>query len=723
MNRIPPIPESFRPPRGRRFLASLPVLALICFGSQVSAETSLPFVIVSAGDSVASGEGSPDVPREYGFNEDFNPMPFRPNPDFDTSPLSVNPNFDPSPGTLNESFDPFPQRVNPSFQPFPAPPEWLRVAIAAAGLPALPPQNTTLVGPNPNYSPTLVFGNPNFDPNPVQTNPDFDPVPWSSDPNPDFQPNPWALKREAEWESEDDHRSKWAGPAQAAQELMRRNPNLNIKFEHRAKSGGSIAAVGEQVQAALDANGGRIDILMISAGGNDIHEDGFSGLIQEVLSTIFDDFMRPSRDPALNAQIARNIAAMEGKFDELADIIAAGSVGEVFITEYFNFTQDEEGFYTFEEADWIHQSIILPLNGAIAAAARKHGWHYVGGIAGAFDGHGFKPSETFELESPFLVNPNYDPIENYPNRQYDPLPEKINLNYNPIEEIPNLNYNPIEAYPNLSYDPNRTKLNPSYDPIEKVPCGDLGRLCNNPNYDPRFIVNGFLNPKYDPVEKIPCVGLCDNPNYDPRFTIPNPDYDPDLLTPNPGYDPDFLKPNPDYDPRVTVPNPAYDPRLTFPNRNFSPELIVPTPHYLPPWVTGVKYGEPLPPTQPNHHWVVHLEESLLVQGDIQGTLHPNYWGQAVYRDALLRVIGQVMPELQAAPGGAPAITSVESRGSMVRLHFAANADVAQLYVESSRLLATWQIEDVTPVMTEAGKGYIDVPKSGARAKYFRIGCR
>lgn len=700
MKRNLPIPELF-PPRskGRNVLLSIPAFAFALFGS-VSAEITLPFVIVSAGDSVASGEGSPDTPREYGFNEDFNPQPFLPNPDFNTAPWSVNPNFDPSPGTLNKDFDPFPQRINTRFQPFPAPPEWLRIAIAAAGLPALPPQNTTLLQSNPNHSPTLIFGNPNFDPNPVMNNSDFDPEPWSSAPNPDFQPNPWALKKEAVWESEDDHRSNWAGPAQAVQELKRRNPTVNIKFKHLAKSGGTIEAVGEQVQAALNAYGGRIDILMLSAGGNDIHEDGFSGLIKQVLNTIFEDQMRPSRDPALNAQIARNIAAMAEKFDALADIIAAGNVGEVFITEYFNFTQDEEGFYTFVEADWIHQSIILPLNGAIAAAARKHGWHYVGGIASAFDGHGFKPFTSFELESPFMLNPKYDPIERYPNPSYDPLPEMVNFNYNPIEEMPNLSYNPIEAYPNLSFDPNKTKANPSYDPLPTIPKSGLAGLCY-------------------PLPE--CSR--NNPNYDPRLTINNPDYDPDLLKRNPAYDPDFLKPNPDYDPRLTVPNPSYDPELTFPNRNYSPELIVPTPHYLPPWVTGVKYGEPLPPTQPDHHWVVHLEESMLVQGDIQGTLHPNYWGQAVYRDALLRVIGQVMPELETTSGGAPAITSVESLGAKVRIHFAANAAAAQLYVESSLQLATWQIEDATPVITEAGKGYVDVPKSGARAKYFRIGCR
>jgi hypothetical protein len=60
---------------------------------------------------------------------------------------------------------------------------------------------------------------------------------------------------------------------------------------------------------------------------------------------------------------------------------------------------------------------------------------------------------------------------------------------------------------------------------------------------------------------------------------------------------------------------------------------------------------------------------------------------------------------------------------MVRLYFAANAEGDQLSVESSLQLRTWQPENVTPVMTEAGKGYVDVPRSGARKKYFRLICR
>lgn len=599
--------RSLRPQPGKHGVL-LPLFTLaLC--TLLPAESAGPFIIVSAGDSVASGEGSPDVPREYGFNEDFNPVPFLPNPNFDPSPLAVNPGFDPSPGTLNTRFDPFPSRINPNFQPFPAPLELIRIAMEAVGIPALPPQNTTLIGPNPNYNPTLVFNNPNFDPNPVQTNAGFDPEPWSSARNPDFQPIPWTLRNEAIWESASDGRWKWAGPAQAARELIRSNPELNIKFEHRAKSGGTVGAVRDQVQAALDDNNGRIDILMLSAGGNNLHEGGFSGLIREVLDIIFEETRRPSTDRGLNDEIARNIEALEGEFDQLAAIIEAGEVGEVFITEYFNFTQDEEGFYTFVEADWIHQSIIIPLNEAITAAARKHNWNYVGGIADAFGGHGFQSFTAFELEAPYMVNPDFDPIESYPNPRYDPLPEMINLQYNPIPEMPNLQYNPIPEYPNLNYDPSEEMANPSF----------------NPN---------FLDP-----------------NFDPRLTVPNPNYDPNLLITNPSYDTRLTLPNPDYDTRVTLPNPEDNPNLTIPNRDYSPDLIVPTPNYVPPWIVGIEYGQPLPPTQPNHHWVVHLEESLLIQGDVSGALHPNYWGQAVYRDHLIGAIERVMPTLQAAPRG------------------------------------------------------------------------
>ena len=120
--------------------------------------------------------------------------------------------------------------------------------------------------------------------------------------------------------------------------------------------------------------------------------------------------------------------------------------------------------------------------------------------------------------------------------------------------------------------------------------------------------------------------------------------------------------------------------------------------------------------------MVHAEESPLLQGDIQGTMHPNYWGQAVYRDALLRTIAQQMPALQTVPD-APAITSIELRASTVRVHFTACVPADQLYVESSLQLAAWQAEVVTPVIGADGVGYVDVPTAGASDKYFRIGAR
>lgn len=669
-----------------------------------------PFIIVSVGDSVGSGEGAPDIPRKYEPNPNFNPVKWSVNADFDPSPLIPNPNYDPSPGEINVKYDPSPKRINPNFQPFPVP------DVLRPLLPSFPPYNPTLLQDNPNYSPTLFTPNPSFDPLPVLDNADFDPNPLSDTKNPDYDPEPWLIT-EAVWDSEPDHRSKWAGPAQAARELIQRHPEVDVRFMHLAKSGANIQAVKTQVETALAETGGRIDVLMISAGGNNVGTGGFGTLIEDVIQSAGQG-TPPSQNVILNAVIRASFSVMAALFDDLAVTIDSGDVGEVFITEYFDMTRNSDGSFAFPEADWVYNSIIVPLNRTIAAAARRHGWHYVGGIADQFQGHGYFASPILELEPPVLVNPDFNPLPSLPNAEYDPFAKLPNPHYNPVRSLPNLNYNPVRNKPNLQYDPLPSIPNPHYNPLERIP-----------------------NPKYDPVKEIPVDPLCfipgvcpfkANPNYDPRLTLPNPSYDPRLTIPNPSYDPRLTVPNPDYDPSLTVPNPDfddrltvsnpnYDKRLTLPNPNFDPKLTTPNPAYQDPatfWTAEVEYGQPLPP---GLHWVVRVEDSFLLQGDKYGSVHPNYWGHAVFRDRLVEDIERTVsipPRLDP-----PTITSIERLGDVIRLHVDAAFPSDRLFVESSRDLDRWQEDSVTFEESPEGSWYVDYEVSEAVQRYFRVGCR
>jgi hypothetical protein len=42
-----------------------------------------------------------------------------------------------------------------------------------------------------------------------------------------------------------------------------------------------------------------------------------------------------------------------------------------------------------KEATWAHQTVLPALNGEVQAAAGRHGWRFVGGISKAFEGHGY----------------------------------------------------------------------------------------------------------------------------------------------------------------------------------------------------------------------------------------------------------------------------------------------------------------------------------------------
>lgn len=75
----------------------------------------------------------------------------------------------------------------------------------------------------------------------------------------------------------------------------------------------------------------------------------------------------------------------------------------VVITEYFDPTRNEDGVFpsdresilctgkSINNAEWefLYNEMVVPLNNAVQMAADRHGWTYVGGIADAFRTHGY----------------------------------------------------------------------------------------------------------------------------------------------------------------------------------------------------------------------------------------------------------------------------------------------------------------------------------------------
>jgi hypothetical protein len=167
--------------------------------------------------------------------------------------------FNPVPAFINRNFDPRQSVINLNYQPFEVP------AILVPLFPDFPPYDPNLTVPNPGYGPNLTVPNPDFDPEVLMENPDYDPNLFTDMRNPDYDTNLFNIVDPVVWTSADDHRSNLAGPALAGAELAARNPEMVIRFLHRAKSGANISAIGEQIDAAIAAAGGRIDVLMISS--------------------------------------------------------------------------------------------------------------------------------------------------------------------------------------------------------------------------------------------------------------------------------------------------------------------------------------------------------------------------------------------------------------------------------------------------------------------------
>ena len=208
------------------------------------------------------------------------------------------------------------------------------------------------------------------------------------------------------------HRSRWAGPAQAATQLQRENPNTLVQLFHEACTGGQV---GDEVIEQLDTlsntpvgggpGGGsllkdvRVDALLVSGGAND------AGFLIETMNCLDPGAPGHCYDGSRDATINEKLATLPGSYQALNNKIAETlpNVANVYITEYFDPTHDMFGNFpddvlTFDctgnlmtQLEWqfMHDKFIVPVNGQVRAGAAANGWQFVGGIQEGFRMHGF----------------------------------------------------------------------------------------------------------------------------------------------------------------------------------------------------------------------------------------------------------------------------------------------------------------------------------------------
>jgi len=308
------------------------------------------------------------------------------------------------------------------------------------------------------------------------------------------------IVRPAIWEDRQCHRSARAGPALAAKAIEDADPHTSVTFVHLACSGAGIrlglvdfypgqeaerftcstknvtglnACAGRQTPhfcvfsdcnriqrpqidtlaqlvcptpIGIDSHGRiertcpngarRIDVLMLSAGANDV---GFGEVVKACMlflncqnrKTTHGIMWSPEENAFVRVlrNIDENIAKLASDYRDLSKAIKAKLSVEpnaIFVTEYPDTTHDEKGNYCnhmggdarkaarsqlgkkylglmfqdpydpvvevdgikADEYRWAHNEIVKPLNNAVKAAASELGWTFVGGIQAEFRQHG-----------------------------------------------------------------------------------------------------------------------------------------------------------------------------------------------------------------------------------------------------------------------------------------------------------------------------------------------
>lgn len=233
------------------------------------------------------------------------------------------------------------------------------------------------------------------------------------------------------WQEPLVNRSYKAGPSRAVQALVNPEAGEVVTFVTFARSGAAIdngfltpreedewTDIGQVEEAKRALQGRRIDALIISVGGNDIHfPDRVIDLVREDLlfvgagDGVGGDEQLNRRQEISGAR--DNLEKLPEKFDRLADAVAELNAAQVYLTEYpmshFE-VMDEDGHPVTRGACGIFddpgmeidekdakamKDVGEDLNLTLRHIAESHGWIFVEGIADGFAGHGLCAEESY----------------------------------------------------------------------------------------------------------------------------------------------------------------------------------------------------------------------------------------------------------------------------------------------------------------------------------------
>jgi hypothetical protein len=237
------------------------------------------------------------------------------------------------------------------------------------------------------------------------------------------------------WQDRQCHRSTTAYPAQAASEIERSDPRTSVTFLSYSCSGAGLEKGLLDQYEGIEPEAGQtilaqtwlvseavddltVDILMISAGGNDI---GFSGIIKGCI------LVSCNTDTRIRDNLNLAFSRLPELYDRLAgDIESKFNASNIIISEYPDPTRNRAGSYCSpldyypegsifeailpEEWKWAYENVLTRLNQEVKSASERNGWIYVGDIASQSRTHGYCAQDqrwfrTFEdarnIQGPF----------------------------------------------------------------------------------------------------------------------------------------------------------------------------------------------------------------------------------------------------------------------------------------------------------------------------------
>ena len=234
------------------------------------------------------------------------------------------------------------------------------------------------------------------------------------------------------WQSARCHRSALSGTALAAKQIERDDVHSSVTFVHLACSGAEVpqgllgpyaGAIPPDEEPPLTpqvdeldriAQHRGVDAVLLSVGANDIHFSEFLSfcLKKNPLRNCFKQtYTKVGGDGEKSAEAVANgfVDDLPHRYAALAQAIS-GPVppSRVHIVEYFDPTNDTQGrpcgrligSILRPNVERAERLLFTPLNRAVAAAARQHGWDEVSGVADLFRTHGICAKQAWVSSLP-----------------------------------------------------------------------------------------------------------------------------------------------------------------------------------------------------------------------------------------------------------------------------------------------------------------------------------